>query len=121
MAPSKTLSKSPAQLKERELQISPLYIPNIVFNKLTISYIRNVTSLAFGICAGILQLESIYGFLFYFVASTLVSFLIQVLVVGSSPLSYFVTPKSDVFWAEIVSCLSSYVLMWTLFYGLVTA
>lgn len=87
----------------------------------SIEFVRNVASLTFGILAGILRLESQYGFIFYFVSSTFVSSLIYLVMTGSEPSKYFVSPTSDVWFSEIFGGLSSFILTWTLFYNLVDA
>jgi hypothetical protein len=86
-----------------------------------VSNIRNLTASLFGIAAGTLGLESYAGFAFYFAGTLLVSALIFALLAGRRPESFFYRPLGDLWAGELVSGLSSFVLTWTLFYGLVRA
>jgi ER membrane protein complex subunit 6 len=54
-----------------------------------LSRIRSSTSLTLGIAAGILGLESQYGFLFYFLAQSIISLLIHFILAGGKPGLYF--------------------------------
>jgi hypothetical protein len=80
-----------------------------------------VSSLAIGVGAGILHLESYYGFLFYAIASTIVSILLYTVSSTGNPGRYFVYPVKQLFVDDIFAGLSSFLLMWTLFYELVDA
>jgi ER membrane protein complex subunit 6 len=80
-----------------------------------------LTASLFGIAAGTLGLESYPGFLFYLVGSIVVSVLIYMLRADGKPETYFQRPWRDLWLGEVASGLSSFVLTWTLFYGLVTA
>jgi hypothetical protein len=68
-----------------------------------------------------LGLESYPGFAFYLVGTLLVSALVFALRADSRPKSFFYKPFGDLWTGELVSGLSSFVLTWTLFYGLVRA
>lgn len=87
----------------------------------SIQHVRNVSSLAIGIGAGILHLESYYGFLFFAIASTVVSVLLYTVSSKGNPGFYFIKPVKQLFWDDIFTGMSSFVLMWTLFYELVDA
>jgi ER membrane protein complex subunit 6 len=68
----------------------------------TLSRIRSSTSLTLGVAAGILGLESQYGFLFYFLSQALISLLIHFILAGGKPGLYFAgrgaaDPDSDEF------------------------
>lgn len=84
-------------------------------------HIRSITSLAIGIGAGILKLESYYGFLFYIVFSIFIGVLHHFVIAKGQPEQYFLSPFNDVWAGELVLGLSSFILMWTLFYDLVDA
>lgn len=87
-----------------------------------LSTLRSLTASLFGIASGILGLESWRGFLFYFLGSLVVSALIYVLKARGNPSGaemYFQSPLRELWAGEIMGGLSSFVLTWTLFYGLV--
>lgn len=86
-----------------------------------ISNIRNLTASLFGVAAGTLGLESYAGFIFYFVASLIVSGLLFVLKTEGKPSQYFYRPLGDLWLGDVFGGLSGFVLTWTLFYGLVRA
>jgi hypothetical protein len=71
--------------------------------------------------AGILRLESYIGFLFYLVCSLCISAAIHIVVAKGKPKEYFLKPLNDVWLDDLLSGLSSFILSWTLFYGLVDA
>ncbi|KAI9825769.1 MAG: hypothetical protein M1826_006871 [Phylliscum demangeonii] len=131
-------------LDERAFAIRPLVPSAIQHNTKVLSQLRNLTSSLFGIAAGILGLEAYAGFGFYLLGTVLVSALVWALLADGTPGRYFGTPASmsrrtttasaddanadaDVgagwqLWTEeVVGGLSSFVLTWTLFYGLVRA
>ncbi|KAL7273609.1 hypothetical protein RUND412_003513 [Rhizina undulata] len=107
-------------IDERELLVNPVVPENLVHNTKTLSDIRNLTASIFGIAAGILGLESYTGFIFYLLGTLLVSLLMVVFLTGNKPSSYFQSSK-DVWTIEAFggSSLSSFILTWTLFFGLV--
>ena len=80
-----------------------------------------MTASLFGVAAGTLGLESYPGFLFYFVGTALVSVLIFVLKTQSTPGNYFFRPLGDLWIGDLFGGLMSFVLTWTLFYGLCKA
>ncbi|KAH7060520.1 Rab5-interacting protein-domain-containing protein [Macrophomina phaseolina] len=106
---------------ERELAVAPIVQESVQHNARTISTIRNLTASLFGVAAGTLGLESYPGFLFYLAGSLLVSLLVFVLRAGAQPKSYFYRPWGDLWLGEVFGSLSSFVLTWTLFYGLLRA
>lgn len=75
----------------------------------------------FGVAAGTLGLESYPGFAFYLVGTLLVSALIYALRTEARPKNFFYRPFGDLWAGDLISGLSSFVLTWTLFYGLVRA
>ena len=84
-----------------------------------ISQIRSLTASLFGIAAGILGLESYPGFIFYFIGTLIVSALIWGVLAEGKPTRYFENQFSGLWGKDLVGGLSSFVLTWTLFYGLV--
>ena len=84
-----------------------------------ISDLRNLTASLFGVAAGVLGLESYSGFLFYLIGTLLVSTLMFFSLAGGQPARYFQSPAVDLWWSDVFGGLSSYVLTWTLFFGLV--
>ena len=103
---------------------------------------RSLTSSLFGIASGILGLESYSGFIFYFLGTLFVSLLVWLLRAEGLGLSgqrpqrpkedrqgssgqrlYFENPIWELWMGgnELLGGLSSFVLTWTLFYGLVRA
>jgi len=107
--------------EERELAIHPIVATSVQHNTQVISNIRNLTASLFGVAAGTLGLESYAGFIFYFIASLLVSVLLFALKTEGKPGQYFYRPLGDLWLGDVFGGLSGFVLTWTLFYGLVRA
>jgi hypothetical protein len=61
----------------------------LTLNFKTLSNIRSISGLLLGIAAGILGLESLYGFAFYLGANLLISTLFYFLLAGATPQKYF--------------------------------
>jgi hypothetical protein len=61
------------------------------------------------------------GFLFYALGSLVVSLLIFFLRANVQAKSYFHAPVADLWVGDLFGGLMSFVLTWTLFYGLVRA
>lgn len=79
----------PPTLQETYLTIHPLVPESIQHNTRMLSNIRSISSLFLGIAAGILGLESLNGFLFYFISQQLISSLFYFILVEGSPEKYF--------------------------------
>lgn len=79
----------PPTLQETYLTIHPLVPDSIQHNTRMLSNIRSISSLLLGIAAGILGLESLNGFLFYFISQQLISSLFFFLLVEGSAEKYF--------------------------------
>ena len=100
--------------------IPPLLCPAAEqFAMQVISQIRSLTASLFGIAAGILGLESYPGFLFYLLGTLVVSVLIWGVLAHGKPESFFESQLSGLWGKDVFGGLSSFVLTWTLFYGLV--
>lgn len=118
---------------ERQRAIAPPVEENVVYNTrvghssrtsgqgLTcqaIEQLRSLIALLAGAVAGILGLTSYHGFAFYALTTLVSSVAIFVLRVGGKPSHYFTSPWQ--FWLNSVADgVTSYVLLWTLCYGLV--
>jgi hypothetical protein len=108
----------------RVIHLAPVNIlrpPQLTIYLQTVSNIRSLTASLFGVAAGILGLESFPGFLFYALGSLVVSLLIFSLRANAQAKSYFHAPISDMWVGDLFGGLMSFVLTWTLFYGLVRA
>lgn len=66
-------------------------------------------------------MESYTGFVFYLIGTLIVSGLIFSFRAEGKASEYFHRPLGDLWGGDVVSGLSSFVLTWTLFYGLVRA
>ena len=100
---------------DRPAPLSALSVRN---NTLTIQYARSSLAAIAGAAAGILGLQGLAGFLFYILASAIMSALLYLYSARLSPKTYFARPAT-VWTAEVGGNLFSYVLFWTLAYGLV--
>ncbi|KAK6004034.1 hypothetical protein QM012_008884 [Aureobasidium pullulans] len=105
-------------LDERQLAISPVVQESMMHNARSVSNIRSLTASLFGVAAGTLGLESFPGFLFYALGSLVVSLLIFSLRANVQPKAYFHSPIADLWIGDLFGGLMSFVLTWTLFYGL---
>ncbi|CDR36604.1 CYFA0S01e02938g1_1 [Cyberlindnera fabianii] len=88
-------------------------------NKKTLQYINDVTSLIFGTSAGILQLESTNGFIFFLGTNLLVSTLFILSYCLGKPGDYYVTPIKSIYLDNFARSLTAYLTAWTLAYALV--
>ena len=87
----------------------------------TVSNIRALTASLFGVAAGTLGLESWPGFIFYFLGTAIVSVLIFSLKAENNPKAFFYQPFGDLWIGDMFGGLMSFILTWTLFYGLCKA
>ncbi|KAI6249933.1 ER membrane protein complex subunit [Erysiphe necator] len=117
---------------ERENQINPIVQDSVRHNTKTLTALHNITASLFGVGAGTLGLESYFGFIFYILFSLFTSTLIYIFRVRPSNVTkkyqlkeigtttYFRSSRE--LWIDgLIDGLSSYILTWTLFYGLVRA
>ena len=86
-----------------------------------ISNIRSLTASLFGVASGILGLESYAGFAFYLVGTFFVSCLIWIFLAKGKQEEYFQSAWSELWAGDVLGGGMSFVLTWTLFYGLVRA
>ena len=84
-----------------------------------ISNIRSLTASLFGVASGILGLESYSGFLFYLLGTFFVSVLIWGILAKGKQGDYFQGAWSELWAGDVLNGGMSFVLTWTLFYGLV--
>jgi hypothetical protein len=68
-----------------------------------------------------LGLESYPGFAFYVAGTLVVSALLFVFRAEGNPKRYFYSPLGDLWAGDVVAGMMSFVLTWTLFFGLVRA
>lgn len=105
-------------MDKKDLQIHPIVPEAIIHNIKTISHIRSVTSIVFGLAAGILNLTSYYGLLFYIFGTSFVSFMIFFISTKRRPSLYFLHHR-EIWTKDVLSGLLSFTLSCTLSYGLV--
>ncbi|ODQ60875.1 hypothetical protein WICANDRAFT_28084, partial [Wickerhamomyces anomalus NRRL Y-366-8] len=84
-----------------------------------LQYIQDYTSLIFGTSAGILQLESYYGFAFFSITSLIITLLYVIFVTKLKPSLFYENPLNDIFLNNLSRSLTAYLMMWTLTYALV--
>lgn len=128
-------------LDERELAINPIVQDSVQHNARVssvppfhliiqstdppssqiVSNIRALTASLFGVAAGTMGLESFPGFIFYFIGTAIVSVLIFSLKAEQDAKAYFFRPFADLWAGDLFGGLMSFVLTWTLFYGLCKA
>ncbi|SGZ56966.1 CIC11C00000003653 [Sungouiella intermedia] len=100
--------------------MDPLYFPpNILANKQKLQRLQDVMSLALGVGAGVLCLESLNGFFFFLVTFSLSNLSFFLLCCEGKPESFFQNPWKEIFLDGISSSLAGYVMMWCLTYALV--
>ncbi|AMD22792.1 HHR023Cp [Eremothecium sinecaudum] len=91
---------------------------SITFNNKQLRYVQDMTTLAFGCGAGILQLESLEGFAMFFVSYIAVGFLFMIWLCQGEPSKYFSNPVQDVFFSSLVRELAGFIMAWTFVYAL---
>ncbi|KAF2154664.1 hypothetical protein K461DRAFT_275810 [Myriangium duriaei CBS 260.36] len=106
---------------EKELQIHPIVQESLQHNARVTSNIRALTASLFGVAAGTLGLESYPGFLFFIIGTIVVQVLVLLLRAEGKQEKFFHSPISEFWIGDAFSGFMSFVLTWTLFYGLVKA
>ncbi|KAG4305922.1 hypothetical protein PORY_000832 [Pneumocystis oryctolagi] len=105
-------------MSKRDIEIHPIVQDAVIHNlKVIISHIRSVTSIFFGLVAGILNLTSYYGLLFYIFWTFFVSLMIFLMLTKARPSLYFHHHK-EIWIKDIFPGLLSFTLSYTLSYGL---
>lgn len=103
---------------------------NLISAEQTLTNLHSLTASLFGVGAGILGLESYYGFLFYVVFSIITTLLFYIFQLAPGSLaegrgvldtSRYYRGTLDLWTSGIFNGLPGFILTWTLFYGLVRA
>ncbi|KAG5513532.1 hypothetical protein PMAC_000964 [Pneumocystis sp. 'macacae'] len=105
-------------MNKKNHEIHAIASDAVIHNFKIISHIRNVTSIFFGFAAGILNLTSYYGLLFYVLGTLFVNLMIFLIPAKRHPSLYFLS-RREVWTKDIFSGLLSFILSCTLSYGLV--
>ncbi|CCG23677.1 Emc6 protein [Candida orthopsilosis Co 90-125] len=92
---------------------------SISTNKQKLQYIQDVASLVLGVVAGIITLESLKGFLFFFGGLSLTNAAFYVLCGQGNIHKFFQSPFQEIFVSGVVGNLPGYIMMWCLVYALV--
>ena len=86
-------------------------------NARSLSFSRTSLSVLAGTSAGILGLAALYGFLFYFIVSGILGLYYYVLESQSDQVHFL--NKQQLVTSYVFENLFTYILIWTLVYGLV--
>ena len=89
----------------------------IRYNDYLLDYCQTSVSALSGCTAGILGLTGLYGFLFYFICSLILSIAILIHL-GKNAQKYFLS-KQTIFTNTLWSGIQTYLLFWTFLYGMV--
>lgn len=92
---------------------------NIAANKQKLQRVQDIMSLALGVGAGILGLESLYGFLFFLLGFSLSNLAFFVECCKGESKTFFTSPFRLIFLDGFFGGLAGYVMMWCLTYALV--
>ncbi|CAH6722385.1 ER membrane protein complex subunit 6 [[Candida] jaroonii] len=95
------------------------YGPNVESNKKNLQYIHDVMCLSLGVGAGVLSLESLYGFLFYIVGMTLTNVGFIIVCCEGKPKEFYRNPLQQIFLDGLQGNIAGFVMMWCLVYALV--
>jgi hypothetical protein len=87
-------------------------------NQNIITRCRSLFSAISGSAAGILGLTGLSGFYFYIITSIIMSILLWTLKANGQPTRYFRSTR-QVIWDGVPGGLLSFVLFWTLLYGII--
>ena len=86
-------------------------------NAAIVDYCRTSGAVIGGATAGVLGLTGLYGFLFYFAYSVVLSVMLAVRA-GRNSSKYFQS-SSSIWFNGVLGGLFTYVLLWTFLYGMV--
>lgn len=97
------------------------YDVNISHNNSLITRLKDITSLSFGCCSGILQLTAWKGVFLFLIANLVSGVLFYFLIISGPKASkqYFKKPLFSIFIGDFARYFSSYVMAWCLLYALV--
>ncbi|KAJ3106586.1 hypothetical protein HDU97_005951 [Phlyctochytrium planicorne] len=91
----------------------------IAYNVRILTYTRSMLAAIAGACAGILGFQGLQGFLFYAVASVILSAFLHLYSAKLNPGKHIPNGALGIWTHEVTGSAFSYVLFWTLVYGLV--
>ena len=89
----------------------------IRYNDFLLDYCQTSMSAMSGSAAGIIGLTGLNGFVFYFICSLILSFVI-LLYIRANTKKYFLS-KQTIFTGTLWSGVQTYLLFWTFLYGMV--
>ncbi|SCU85824.1 LADA_0D09978g1_1 [Lachancea dasiensis] len=92
---------------------------SIEFNKRTLLYVQDGTSLGFGCGAGILQLEGLQGFGFFAASYLVVALLYIAWFCKFQPNKYYQSPVQEIVIDSFFRELAGFVMAWTFVFALV--
>lgn len=95
------------------------YRKSIEANSKKLQHVHDIMSLALGVAAGVLSLESLYGFMFYGVGLTITNVVFYVVCCHNQPKSYFRDPVQEIFVSSLSNNVAGFVMAWCLVYALV--
>ncbi|PVZ99970.1 hypothetical protein BB558_003993 [Smittium angustum] len=95
------------------------YEPIVNINNLTLSNIHTLTIWAAGATAGILGLVGYLGFVFFALCWLAITVAISAIKCRNEPSSHFRGGFKELLIGSIFGSLLTYILVWTLFYGLI--
>ena len=86
----------PPTLEDTHFAVHPLVNESLQHNTRILSNTRSISALLLGIAAGILGLESLNGFLFYFISQQLISSLFYFLLISGQAEDYFAGSVTEI-------------------------
>lgn len=92
---------------------------NMEANKKKLQHVHDIMALALGVGAGVLTLESLYGFLFYALGITLTNAAFYVVCCQGKADEFFRSPLQEIFIDGIPSNIAGFTMMWCLVFALV--
>lgn len=110
---------TPAQLarQKRNETTIPYSDACIRYNDFLLDYCQTSMSALSGCAAGIIGLTGLYGFVFYFICSLFLSFVILAYM-GPNASKYFIS-KNTIITGTLWSGIQTYLLFWTFLFGMV--
>lgn len=92
---------------------------NVASNRQKLQHVQDVMSLAIGIGAGVLGLESLSGFIFFLMSFSLCNFSFYFFCCEKNESLFFCNPLKEIFLDGIPKTLAGFIMMWCLTYALV--